>query len=85
MLDLNLRLYGRDTLVLSQLRSRPATRKTPVIVLTAKGDEDNEVQVFELGADDFPHQTLPSQGAFETAGGGLARRKKKDLRLKIED
>jgi type IV pilus assembly protein PilB len=39
--------------VLSQLRSRPATRKTPVIVLTAKGDEDNEVRVFELGADDF--------------------------------
>jgi len=24
-----------------------------VIVLTAKGDEDNEVRVFELGADDF--------------------------------
>jgi two-component system phosphate regulon response regulator PhoB len=25
----------------------------PIIVLTAKGDEDNEVRVFELGADDF--------------------------------
>jgi DNA-binding response OmpR family regulator len=25
----------------------------PVVVLTAKGDEDNEVRVFELGADDF--------------------------------
>ena len=25
----------------------------PVIVLTAKGDEDNEVRVLELGADDF--------------------------------
>jgi DNA-binding response OmpR family regulator len=24
-----------------------------VIVLTAKGDEDNEVRVLELGADDF--------------------------------
>jgi two-component system phosphate regulon response regulator PhoB len=23
------------------------------MVLTAKGDEDNEVRVFELGADDF--------------------------------
>jgi two-component system phosphate regulon response regulator PhoB len=25
----------------------------PVIVLTAKGDEDNEVRVLKLGADDF--------------------------------
>ncbi|MEO8453207.1 MAG: response regulator, partial [Gemmatimonadota bacterium] len=39
--------------VLSQLRSREATRNLPVIVLTAKGDEDNEVRVLELGADDF--------------------------------
>ncbi len=39
--------------MLSKLRSRDATRDIPVIVLTAKGDEDNEVRVFELGADDF--------------------------------
>src|SRR5881392_2119209 len=39
--------------VLSHLRSRPATADIPVIVLTAKSDEDNEVRVFELGADDF--------------------------------
>jgi type II secretory ATPase GspE/PulE/Tfp pilus assembly ATPase PilB-like protein/CheY-like chemotaxis protein len=52
VLDLN--LPGLDGYgVLSQLRSRPATRDIPVIVLTAKGDEDNEVRVFELGADDF--------------------------------
>ena len=52
VLDLN--LPGMDGYsVLSQLRSRPATRTSPVIVLTAKGDEDNEVRVFELGADDF--------------------------------
>jgi len=25
----------------------------PVIVLTAKGDEENEVRVFETGANDF--------------------------------
>jgi len=52
VLDLNrpgLDGYG----VLSHLRSRPATASIPVIVLTAKGDEDNEVRVFELGADDF--------------------------------
>src|SRR5579884_4041243 len=52
VLDLNLpRLDGYG--VLSHLRSRPATAAIPVIVLTAKGDEDNEVRVFELGADDF--------------------------------
>ncbi len=52
VLDLN--LPGLDGYgVLQQLRSRPATRDIPVMVLTAKGDEDNEVRVFELGADDF--------------------------------
>ncbi len=52
VLDLN--LPGLDGYnVLSQLRSRPATRDIPVVVLTAKGDEENEVKVFELGADDF--------------------------------
>jgi type II secretory ATPase GspE/PulE/Tfp pilus assembly ATPase PilB-like protein/ActR/RegA family two-component response regulator len=52
VLDLN--LPGLDGYgVLSHLRSRPSTMNIPVIVLTAKGDEDNEVRVFELGADDF--------------------------------
>ena len=52
VLDLN--LPGLDGYgVLSHLRSRPATRDIPVIVLTAKGDEENEVKVFELGAADF--------------------------------
>jgi type II secretory ATPase GspE/PulE/Tfp pilus assembly ATPase PilB-like protein/ActR/RegA family two-component response regulator len=52
VLDLSLpRLDGFG--VLSRLRSRPATAHLPVIVLTAKGDEDSEVRVFELGADDF--------------------------------
>ncbi|MDQ3223159.1 MAG: Flp pilus assembly complex ATPase component TadA, partial [Gemmatimonadota bacterium] len=52
ILDLN--LPGLDGYsVLAQLRSRPATRGIPIMVLTAKGDEDNEVRVFELGAVDF--------------------------------
>jgi type IV pilus assembly protein PilB len=52
MLDLN--LPGLDGYgVLQRLRSRPSTSQIPVIVLTAKGDEDNEVRVFQLGADDF--------------------------------
>jgi CheY-like chemotaxis protein len=52
VLDLNLPGMNGYA-VLSELRSRAATREIPVIVLTAKGDEDNEVRVFELGADDF--------------------------------
>jgi type II secretory ATPase GspE/PulE/Tfp pilus assembly ATPase PilB-like protein/CheY-like chemotaxis protein len=52
VLDLNLPALDGYS-VLQQLRSRPATRGIPVMVLTAKGDEDNEVRVFELGADDF--------------------------------
>jgi DNA-binding response OmpR family regulator len=52
VLDLNLpRLDGYG--VLSHLRARPATSQLPVIVLTAKGDEDSEVRVFEYGASDF--------------------------------
>jgi type II secretory ATPase GspE/PulE/Tfp pilus assembly ATPase PilB-like protein/CheY-like chemotaxis protein len=52
VLDLNLpRLDGYG--VLTHLRSRPKTVELPVIVLTAKGDEDSEVRVFEYGANDF--------------------------------
>ncbi|MFI5311398.1 MAG: ATPase, T2SS/T4P/T4SS family [Gemmatimonadales bacterium] len=52
VLDLNLpRLDGYG--VLSHLRARPATANLPVIVLTAKGDEESEVRVFEYGASDY--------------------------------
>jgi type II secretory ATPase GspE/PulE/Tfp pilus assembly ATPase PilB-like protein/CheY-like chemotaxis protein len=52
VLDLNLpRLDGYG--VLSRLRAKATTASIPVIVLTAKGDEDNEVRVFEQGATDF--------------------------------
>jgi type II secretory ATPase GspE/PulE/Tfp pilus assembly ATPase PilB-like protein/ActR/RegA family two-component response regulator len=52
VLDLN--LPGLDGYgVLTHLRSRPATQAMPVVVLTARGDEESEVRVFEMGADDF--------------------------------
>jgi type II secretory ATPase GspE/PulE/Tfp pilus assembly ATPase PilB-like protein/CheY-like chemotaxis protein len=52
VLDLN--LPGLDGFgVLSHLRSRRVTQEIPVIVLTARGDEENELRVFEFGADDF--------------------------------
>ena len=52
VLDLSLpRLDGYG--VLKHLRARPATARVPVLVLTARADEDNEVRVFESGANDF--------------------------------
>jgi type II secretory ATPase GspE/PulE/Tfp pilus assembly ATPase PilB-like protein len=52
VLDLNLpRLDGYQ--VLNHIRARPSTADLPVLVLTARGDEDSEVKVFESGANDF--------------------------------
>jgi type II secretory ATPase GspE/PulE/Tfp pilus assembly ATPase PilB-like protein len=75
VLDLN--LPGLDGYgVLSHLRSRPATAGIPVIILTAKGDEDNEVRVFELGADDFltkPFRARALSARLETVLGRRRR------------
>jgi type II secretory ATPase GspE/PulE/Tfp pilus assembly ATPase PilB-like protein/CheY-like chemotaxis protein len=74
VLDLN--LPGMDGYtVLSQLRSRPATQQVPVIVLTAKGDEDNEVRVFELGADDFLTKPFRARALSARLEAVLGRRK----------
>jgi CheY-like chemotaxis protein len=74
ILDLN--LPGLDGYgVLAQLRSRPATRDIPVMVLTAKGDEDNEVRVFELGADDFVTKPFRARALTARLEAVLARRR----------
>jgi type II secretory ATPase GspE/PulE/Tfp pilus assembly ATPase PilB-like protein/CheY-like chemotaxis protein len=74
VLDLN--LPGLDGYgVLSHLRSRPATANIPVIVLTAKGDEDNEVRVFELGADDFLTKPFRARALSARLEAVLARRR----------
>ena len=74
MLDLNLPGLDGYT-VLEQLRSRPATAHIPVIVLTAKGDEDNEVRVFELGADDFLTKPFRARALSARLQAVLARRR----------
>ncbi len=74
VLDLN--LPGLDGYgVLEQIRSRPSTASTPVIVLTAKGDEDNEVRVFELGADDFLTKPFRPRALSARLEAMLARRR----------
>ncbi|KPK65123.1 MAG: ArsR family transcriptional regulator [Gemmatimonas sp. SG8_38_2] len=39
--------------ILQSLRSRKETRDTPVIILTARGEEEDRLHGFELGADDY--------------------------------
>ena len=52
LLDLNIpQLDGFE--VLTRMRSKPLTSDLPVIVLTARGDEESEVRALELGATDF--------------------------------
>jgi type II secretory ATPase GspE/PulE/Tfp pilus assembly ATPase PilB-like protein/ActR/RegA family two-component response regulator len=52
LLDLNIpQLDGYG--VLHHLRNRPQTSDLPVIVLTARGDEESEVRALEMGATDF--------------------------------
>jgi two-component system phosphate regulon response regulator PhoB len=36
-----------------QLRARPATREIPVIMLTARGEEEDRVRGLDVGADDY--------------------------------
>ncbi len=74
ILDLN--LPGVDGYsVLSQLRSRPSTRQLPILVLTAKGDEDNEVRVLELGADDFLTKPFRAKALAARLESALGRRR----------
>jgi Tfp pilus assembly pilus retraction ATPase PilT/CheY-like chemotaxis protein len=74
ILDLNLPNIDGYA-VLSHVRSREATRNLPVIVLTAKGDEDNEVRVLELGADDFLTKPFRARALAARLQSALARRK----------
>ena len=51
---LDIMLPGENGLeILKKLRSSPATRKLPIIMLTAKGTEHDKVMGLDLGADDY--------------------------------
>ncbi len=51
---LDLMLPGMDGLLVCQaIRAEPATAGTPVIMLTARGEESDRVAGLELGADDY--------------------------------
>ncbi|HSC59577.1 MAG TPA: type II/IV secretion system protein, partial [Gemmatimonadales bacterium] len=74
LLDLN--LPGMDGYsVLAHIRSRPATETLPIVVLTAKGDEDNEVRVLQAGADDFLTKPFRARALYARLEKIMARRK----------
>src|SRR5215218_2564440 len=51
---LDLMLPGMSgTELCRRLRREPATRRTPIIMLTARGSESERVEGLELGADDY--------------------------------
>ena len=52
LLDLNLPNVDGFT-VLTQVRSHTHTAELPILVVSARGDEDNEVRALRLGATDF--------------------------------
>lgn len=70
------------TEVCRELRQREATQDTPVVMLTARGDEIDRVVGFELGADDYVTKPFSVRELMlrvravlrrsETAGPGLA-------------
>jgi DNA-binding response OmpR family regulator len=74
LLDLNLPNVDGYT-VLSQLRSRPATADLPILVLSARGDEDNEVRVLRLGATDFLTKPFRPRALSARLEATLARRR----------
>jgi two-component system alkaline phosphatase synthesis response regulator PhoP len=76
---LDLMLPGIDGLeVCRRLRQAPDTQETPIIMLTANGEEDDIVQGLELGADDYITKPFSPQILQARARAVLRRRGKAD-------
>lgn len=74
---LDLMLPGIDGLeVCRRLRQAPDTRDIPVIMLTARGEEEDIVQGLELGADDYITKPFSPQVLQARARAVLRRRTK---------
>ncbi len=74
LLDLNLPNVDGYT-VLQKLRAHPRTENLPVIILSARGDEDNEVRVLRLGATDFLAKPFRPKALSARLEATLARKK----------
>ena len=72
LLDLMLpRLDGLD--VCRQLRSRPETAQTPILMLTARGEESDRIRGFETGADDYVTKPFSPRELLARVGAVLRR------------
>ena len=60
--------------ILRKLRTRPDTRKIPVIMLTAKGTEYDVVMGLDSGADDYIPKPFPYDGTDLTHQGTASSR-----------
>jgi type II secretory ATPase GspE/PulE/Tfp pilus assembly ATPase PilB-like protein/CheY-like chemotaxis protein len=74
LLDLNLPNVDGHT-VLRKLRSESRTEHLPVVVLTARGDEDNEVKVLKAGATDFITKPFRPKALVARISASLTRHK----------
>ena len=72
LLDLNLPNVDGHT-VLRKLRGEARTEHLPIVVLTARGDEDNEVRVLKAGATDFITKPFRPKALIARLGATLAR------------
>jgi type II secretory ATPase GspE/PulE/Tfp pilus assembly ATPase PilB-like protein/CheY-like chemotaxis protein len=72
LLDLNLPNVDGHT-VLRKLRAEPRTASLPVVVLTARGEEENEVRVLKAGATDFITKPFRPRALLARLGATLAR------------
>jgi two-component system phosphate regulon response regulator PhoB len=82
---LDLMLPGMDGLeVCRRLREAPDTQDTPIIMLTAKGEERDIVQGLELGADDYITKPFSPQILQARAKAVLRRRAKRDKSAELD-
>lgn len=73
LLDMDLR-YVSGVEVLEALRSDPASREIPVIMLTAHKDEESYARCERIGIDGFLTKPLKSDRLTETIAAALAVR-----------
>lgn len=59
--------------ILKKLRTRPDTRKLPIIMLTAKGSEYDVVMGLDSGADDYIPEAVPDDGTHLQDQGGTSK------------
>ncbi|HUE96510.1 MAG TPA: response regulator, partial [Longimicrobiaceae bacterium] len=74
LIVLDLMLPGASGLdILRELRRRPETQALPVILLTAKREEQDRVRGLELGADDYVAKPFSAQELVLRVGAVLRR------------